>query len=143
MMYEYKVLPAPTKGLKAKGIKSNEARFAHALQVAMNEQATDGWEFQRAETLPAEERSGLRSSQKIYRNMLVFRRAVIAEPEQPQPPAALIEDHSTAVPDGTAPVDAPNDPPLSADGAEPGDPPELSRQDPPISTPDSQDQTRI
>ena len=31
-VYEYRVIPAPTKGRKAQGIKGAEARFAHALQ---------------------------------------------------------------------------------------------------------------
>lgn len=34
--YEYKVVPAPTKGLKGKGVKGPEARFSHALQELMN-----------------------------------------------------------------------------------------------------------
>ena len=40
----------------------------------MNAMATDGWEFQRAETLPSEERSGLTGTKTVYHNMLVFRR---------------------------------------------------------------------
>ncbi len=36
MSYEYKVVPAPTRGLKAKGVKTAEDRFANALQAAMN-----------------------------------------------------------------------------------------------------------
>ena len=76
MTYEYKVLPAPRRGQKAKGIKGAEARFSHALQELMNLQAADGWEFQRAETLPSEERSGLTGSTTTFRNLLVFRRTL-------------------------------------------------------------------
>ena len=72
--YEYKVVPAPNKGVKAKGVKGAEARFSHALQELMNELAGYGWEYQRAETLPSIERSGLASSTTEWRNMLVFRR---------------------------------------------------------------------
>ncbi|MEL6886128.1 MAG: DUF4177 domain-containing protein [Pseudomonadota bacterium] len=74
--WEYKVMPAPTKGLKGKGIKGPEGRFANALEMLMNEMGRDGWEFQRAETLPSVERSGLTGSTTEWRNMLVFRRAV-------------------------------------------------------------------
>lgn len=73
-MYEYKVIPAPAKGKKAKGIKTPEARFSLALQHVMNDLAQDGWEFIRAETLPSEERSGLTSTTTLYRNVMVFRR---------------------------------------------------------------------
>lgn len=72
--YEYRVVPAPVKGLKAKGVRGHEARFAHALEDLMNRMGAEGWEYQRAETLPAEERHGLTNVTTTYRNMLVFRR---------------------------------------------------------------------
>ncbi|MFK7838090.1 MAG: DUF4177 domain-containing protein [Sulfitobacter sp.] len=72
--YEYKVVPAPTKGLKAKGVKGAEARFSHAIQELMNGLAGYGWEYQRAETLPSIERAGLTSTTTEWRNVLVFRR---------------------------------------------------------------------
>ena len=53
--YEYKVVPAPRRGLKGKGIKGAESRFAHAIQTLMNTQSDEGWEFLRAETLASEE----------------------------------------------------------------------------------------
>ncbi|MEX0367206.1 MAG: DUF4177 domain-containing protein [Ruegeria sp.] len=74
--WEYKVIPAPTKGQKAKGVKGGEGRFAHALELLMNDMARAGWEFQRAETLPSTERSGLTGSTTEWRNLLVFRRSV-------------------------------------------------------------------
>ncbi|NNE52673.1 MAG: DUF4177 domain-containing protein [Sulfitobacter sp.] len=72
--YEYRVVPAPRKGRKAKGVKSNEARFALALQDLMKELGRDGWEYQRADMLPSQERAGLTSSTTEWRNLLVFRR---------------------------------------------------------------------
>ncbi|MDQ2091551.1 hypothetical protein [Marimonas arenosa] len=72
--YEYKVVPAPRKGLKSKGVRSAEARFAYAIQTLMNDMAGAGWEFLRAETLASEERHGLASAQTVYRDLLVFRR---------------------------------------------------------------------
>ncbi|MCZ4255998.1 DUF4177 domain-containing protein [Sulfitobacter sp. G21635-S1] len=72
--YEYKVVPAPSKGRKGKGVKGAEARFSYGLQELMNELAGEGWEYQRAETLPSVERAGLTSTTTEWRNVLVFRR---------------------------------------------------------------------
>lgn len=72
--FEYKVVPAPNKGQKTRGVKSAEGRFAYALERLMNEMGRDGWEYVRAETLPSEERQGLTGSTTTYRNVLVFRR---------------------------------------------------------------------
>jgi len=74
--YEYKVVPAPTKGQKAKGVKTPQGRFAQGLQQALNAEGGDGWEYLRAELLPSEERSGLTGSTTNWRNVLVFRRAI-------------------------------------------------------------------
>ncbi len=79
--YEYKVVPAPKKGLKAKGLKTTDARFANAMMVEMNEMGADGWEYQRTDTLPCEERTGLRGRNTTYLNMLVFRREIATEVE--------------------------------------------------------------
>jgi len=92
-IYEYKVIPAPVKGLKARGIRSPEARFAHALATAMNTLGAEGWTYLRADTLPAEERSGLTKTRTVYHNMLVFRRELekadklqeLSQPAAPQP----------------------------------------------------------
>lgn len=73
-VYEYKVVPAPSKGRKARGVKGTENRFAFAIETVMNDMASEGWEFQRTETLPSEERSGLTSSTTNFRNIMVFRR---------------------------------------------------------------------
>jgi hypothetical protein len=73
-IYQYRVIPAPTKGLKAKGIKGPEARFSNAVEDLMNRMGDEGWEFQRAETLPSTERVGLTGSTTEWRNVLVFRK---------------------------------------------------------------------
>lgn len=87
--YEYKVVPAPKTGLKAKGVKSSEERFANALQTAMNALGAEGWEYQGADTLPCEERSGFTKRVTTFQNMLVFRRTIAAAPsvEKPAEPA--------------------------------------------------------
>jgi len=84
MAFEYKVVPAPVKGVKARGVKSGPDRFAHALETVMNDLATDGWEYQRTDTLPCEEREGLMGKTTVFQNMLVFRRTLqVAEVEEP------------------------------------------------------------
>jgi hypothetical protein len=95
MSYEYKVVPAPVRGLKAKGLKTTEDRFAKALETTMNELAAGGWEYIRADTLPCEQREGIMGKTTVFQNMLVFRRekkaavaapVVRAEPQvSPQP----------------------------------------------------------
>ena len=90
--FEYKAVPAPRKGQKGKGIKGVEARFAYAIQTLMNDMAADGWEFQRAETLPSDERQGLKGTRTVYRDLLVFRRAR-AEDEAPVNPDPVISEH--------------------------------------------------
>ncbi|KAE9629782.1 DUF4177 domain-containing protein [Parasedimentitalea maritima] len=76
MMFEYKVVPAPAKGTKAKGVKTPHGRFAVSIEQLLNDMAADGWEFQRAELLPSEERAGLTGSTTNWRNVMVFRRPV-------------------------------------------------------------------
>lgn len=116
---EYKVVPAPKKGAKAKGIKGADAQFAHAFEVLMNTMAVDGWQYLRSETLPNEARAGLTSVTTTYRNILVFARevpevaveevfveepAVVAAPEEaPKPEADPIVE---AVSDDAAPIES-------------------------------------
>jgi hypothetical protein len=96
--YEYKVVPAPHRGERAKGVKGTEARFALSLGNTINAQAAEGWEYVRAETLPCEERSGLTGKTTTFMNMLVFRRAVeVATPvEAPiETPVVVADDAET------------------------------------------------
>jgi hypothetical protein len=70
--FEYKVVPAPKRGLKVRGVKGTEEQFAHALTLLLNEAAAEGWEYLRTDTLPCEERKGLTGKTTVYQNMLVF-----------------------------------------------------------------------
>lgn len=74
--FEYKVVPAPAKGAKAKGLRNTPDRFANALETVMNELGADGWEYLRADTLPCEEREGLMGKTTAFQHMLVFRRTL-------------------------------------------------------------------
>lgn len=114
--YEYKVVPAPAKGRKAPGVKGAEARFAHGLEAVMNEMASEGWEYMRADVLPSEERQGLASTQTVYRSVLVFRRersgARHEQPAAPSIPApASPPPQEQETPRGT-PNEVPDDTPL-------------------------------
>lgn len=132
-MYEYRVIPAPVKGKKTKGAKTAEERFAVAMTDLFNEMAADGWEYQRAETLPSEERKGLTGRTTAFRNLLVFRRLhdnseqdaapALVNEEVPAPTRALpsattanalpdeaptapgVTDHTEGAADVVAPVD--------------------------------------
>ena len=94
-LYEYKVIPAPRKGERARGVRSAEARLARTLQAVMNEQADEGWEYQRSDTMPCEQRKGMVGRTMVDQTMLIFRRTVEVEAElgdmteseadQPQP----------------------------------------------------------
>ena len=72
--YEYKVVPAPDKGKRTKGAKGTASRFAQTLEELMNEHGAEGWEYQRTDTLPCQERVGLTGKQTSFQHMLVFRR---------------------------------------------------------------------
>jgi hypothetical protein len=78
--YEYKVIPAPDRGIRVRGARSGAERFAAAVADRMNAMARDGWEYVRADLLPCEERTGLTlKSTTVYHNLLVFRRVVTVE----------------------------------------------------------------
>lgn len=88
MTYQYKVVPAPERGEKVRGLKTPEERFAAAVERTINEMAADGWEYQRTDALPSEERSGLTQTQTVWRHLLVFRRGTGAD--QLARPAELV-----------------------------------------------------
>ena len=108
MTYEYKVVPAPIKGQKAKGLKTTADRFANALELVMNEQARAGWDYVRADTLPCEEREGLMGKTTVFQNMLVFRRAAseTSAADTPTTSASDAETFSHRIEPAIAPVAA-------------------------------------
>ncbi len=106
MFYEYSVVPAPKKGVKSKGVKTVEDRFAHALQEIMNEKGAAGWEYVRTDTLPVEERQGLTGRTTTYQNMMVFRRSAAPATESAEPPRALLAAPAPEADAETAPTNA-------------------------------------
>ena len=85
--YEFKVIPAPRRGEKARGVKTTEERFALALTALMNELGAEGWDYVRADTLPVDERSGLTGTKTTFQNLLVFRREIATDAVRPEPQA--------------------------------------------------------
>lgn len=75
-MFEYKVVPAPQRAVKVKGLKTTADRFAHALAERINAEAAGGWEFLRTETMACEERSGLGRVRSSTQTMMIFARAL-------------------------------------------------------------------
>lgn len=102
-LYEYKVIPAPVRGEKARGVKTTAERFALTLTGLMNQMGADGWVYVRADALPCEERSGLTGTKTTYQNMLVFRRPLAALATTIAPAVAV----APAPPVLPAPVPAP------------------------------------
>lgn len=91
--FDYRVIPAPLRGEKAKEARTPADRYAAALTAELNRMAAEGWEYVRADVLPSEERSGLTGRSTVFHNLLVFRRpaqAPAAPMRTPQPeyPAA-------------------------------------------------------
>jgi len=122
--YEYKVIPAPGRGEKIRGLKTTGERFAHAVTQLMNEMAREGWEYLRADTLPCEERSGLTSRTTTYQSLLTFRRipAAVAAVEMPK---ALAAPEPAPAPEAPAPA-----PPVAAPGLPPSGQPTPSAAEP-------------
>jgi hypothetical protein len=123
--FEFKVIPAPKRGEKARGVKTTEDRFALALTNLMNQLGAEGWDYVRADALPCEERVGLTGTKTTFQNMLVFRRAIAnSAAEAPQTSRLLLQEPVPAAPrlgpaeaplPGNAPSVGPAKPDLAAE----------------------------
>lgn len=117
--HEFKVIPAPRRGEKARGVKTTEERFALALTALMNEMAAEGWDYVRAETLPVDERAGLTGTKTTFQNVLVFRRALaeaVVAPAMAQAEALPVRRVGPAdVEAGVAPPVGPATPGMAAE----------------------------
>lgn len=124
--FEYKVIPAPKRGEKARGVKTTEDRFALALTLLMNDLGAEGWDYVRADALPCEERSGFTGTKTTFQNMLVFRRVIGSDAAEDRPMARLLLQDAAAPPaprlgpaggpvPGSAPAVGPAKPDLAAE----------------------------
>ena len=105
--FEYKVVPAPRRGEKARGVKSAEERFALALSRVMNDLGAEGWDYVRADALPCDERAGLTGTRTTFQNMLVFRREIAAEAARAPVFTRSAAETPDAIPAGTPLVKEP------------------------------------
>lgn len=134
--YEYKVVPAPTKGTKARGVKTPQGRFAHSVETVLNAMGAEGWEYLRAELLPSDERSGLTGTTTNWRNVLVFRRALPEGAEKGFEPRLVAVTGPESLPDTG---EDEKEPPVlySRSGFHPEDAADTGEDDP---LPDSEDE---
>jgi hypothetical protein len=106
--FEYKVIPAPKRGEKARGIKSTEDRFAHALTLLMNQLGAEGWDYVRADALPCEERVGFTGTKETFQNVLVFRRVLGGARSDDRPATRLmLQDPAPAAAPRLGPAETP------------------------------------
>lgn len=122
--FEFKVIPAPKRGEKARGVKSTEDRFALALTTLMNQLGAEGWDYVRADALPCEERVGFTGSKTTFQNVLVFRRIIEGPQAQSQTARLMLTEAVSSTPrlgpaeaplPGQAPAVGPAKPGLAAE----------------------------
>ena len=97
--FEYKVVPAPARSVRVRGVRDPEDRYAVTLTRLMNEMGAEGWEFQRSEALPEEERRVLRGRAVVTRHVLIFRRALEQAAETPETAPGSPEDFAARAAD--------------------------------------------
>lgn len=105
--FEFKVIPAPKRGEKARGVKTTEDRFALALTNLMNQLGAEGWDYVRADALPCEERVGFTGSKTTFQNVLVFRRVISGGEAEGQSSARLLLQEPVQATPRLGPAEAP------------------------------------
>ena len=86
--YEYKTVAAPRRAGRYRGVAKGPDSFARTIEETLTNEAIDGWEFQRAENLPCEEKHGwLSRRETVFHSVLVFRRARVEARPAPAHPA--------------------------------------------------------
>lgn len=98
--YEYRVVPAPERGIRRRGLRDPGERYAAALEQALAAEAEDGWEYLRTELMPVtERRSWFGRARTVQRAMMIFRRPTAAAArvaaETPPPARAAAEPGAT------------------------------------------------
>ena len=114
--FEYKVLPAPRRAKRARGVKGEPARFAHAITELMNLEAAEGWEYFKSETLPMEAKTGVfKGRAEMFQTLLIFRRSLETDEGEivSMTPSALTAPIGGAVPVAAAAAPTEPEPELS------------------------------
>lgn len=92
MEYEYKVVPAPNRGQRRRGLRTGPERLAATLEDVIAEETAGGWEYLRADVLPMIESGGFLSRRReVQCAVLVFRRVLGAEEGARTDPRGLAE----------------------------------------------------
>ncbi|MEM7644062.1 MAG: hypothetical protein AAF366_16300 [Pseudomonadota bacterium] len=94
--YEFQVVPAPPKGERVPGLKTDEARMANTLTLLLNEMSLDGWEYVRADTLPNMSSADLSGTAAKTMTLLVFRRPYEAAAPMAAEPLILTQPQFAA-----------------------------------------------
>ncbi len=102
--YDYKVVPAPRRARKVKGVTGAPELFALTLMDAINEVARQGWEYYRCESLMVEGPAGwFKRPSSEEQVVLIFRREreqlsprLAAEPEEEPRPREIIRREPVA-----------------------------------------------
>ena len=118
MTFEYKTIGAPEKGKRKRGLRSPSDRVAAAFEEILQDQAVDGWDYQRTDLLPVMERSGwFGKSHEVHRAVMVFRRSlgpaqqesdtVLRRAPSVVPPAPATDEQAPAAPAPGSPEPVP------------------------------------
>ena len=84
MEFEYKCVAAPEKARRRRGAKTRTDRVALAMQDILAAEAVGGWEYQRTDLIPVEEKSGMFSrAHEVHRAVMVFRRPAASSAPRP------------------------------------------------------------
>lgn len=84
MDYEYKCVAAPEKAKRRRGAKTRTDRVAGAMEDILKAEGVGGWEYQRTDLIPVEEKSGMFSrATEVHRAVMVFRRPLASSVSQP------------------------------------------------------------
>lgn len=74
--YEYRIVPAPTRRMRFKGLTRKDDAFSLTLTEVMNDQAREGWEYVRADKLAETRGMWPFRRQMPEKDLLVFRRTM-------------------------------------------------------------------
>ncbi|GIT90564.1 hypothetical protein JANAI62_10190 [Jannaschia pagri] len=82
-IYEFQVVPAPRKGERVQGLRTDDARMAYTWTELLNDMALDGWDYVRADTIPNDNSADLTGTAPKTMTLLVFRRLlVVLDPDR-------------------------------------------------------------
>lgn len=98
--HEFFVVPAPRRGERGPGLRTDEDRMAATLTDLLNQMASEGWEYVRADMLPNQSSADLTGTSAKQLALLIFRRPKQSRTNRTQDEPLLLTDpvakHMTA-----------------------------------------------